>query len=130
VTAPRKPYTTPRLVTYGHVKDIVQGATGNKADAGTTKQTGPPCWIAEALYGVDDARTLVLRAWLQEVRATRRAGWPLVHLYVLVGPAVALAARRLTSVDRILRPLFDRLVTAALDERARALRDERHRRAA
>jgi hypothetical protein len=130
VTAPKKPYTPPRLVTYGHVKEIVQGATGNKADAGTTKQTGPPCRIAEVLYGVDDARTLILRAWLQDVRAAKRPGWPLVDLYVLVGPAVAAGARRLAWLDRALRPLFDRLVRTALDERARALHDEQHRRAA
>jgi len=28
----RKPYATPQLVSYGHVKDIVQGSGGSKGD--------------------------------------------------------------------------------------------------
>jgi hypothetical protein len=126
----KKPYTPPRLIAYGHVKDIVQGGTGNKADggAGLTKQTGPPCWVAEALYGVDDPRTLVLRAWLMQVHARRDRGWWLVDLYRVVGPTVASLIRRECLSRRTFLPLFDALAGKAFDSRARLIVDERHRR--
>lgn len=123
----KKPYTPPRLISYGHVKDIVQGATGNKADAGTTKQTGP-CRVAEALYGAEDPRTLVLRAWLGEIHTGRGRGWWLVELYRVAGPTVASLVRRWSLPRRTLRPLFDALAGKAFDSRARLIFDERHRR--
>jgi hypothetical protein len=125
----KKPYTPPRLVAYGHVKDIVQGATGNKADSGTTKQSGPPCWVAEALYGVEDARTLVLRAWLMKIRARKDRGWWLVELYSAIGPTVANLVRRGRLPRRMLLPLFDAMADKAFDSRARLILDERYRRA-
>ena len=65
-STPRKPYTSPRLMSYGHVKDIIQGGGGKKSDAAGTPPGGnsKSCWIAEQLYGVDDPRTWLLRAWL------------------------------------------------------------------
>jgi hypothetical protein len=30
----RKPYTKPRLISYGHVKDVVQGGGGTKMNDG------------------------------------------------------------------------------------------------
>jgi hypothetical protein len=124
----RKPYAAPRLISYGHVKDIVQGSTGNKADAGTTKQSGAPCWIADVLYGVDDPRTLVLRAWLTDIRARKDRGWPWVAMYIAVGRQVAALTRRATALRFVLRPLFDALAVQAFDNRARLIADERHRR--
>jgi hypothetical protein len=124
----RKPYTPPRLIAYGHVKDIVQGATGSKADSGTTKQTGPPCWVAEALYGVDDPRTLVLRAWLMDVHARKGRGWQWVSLYAAIGQRVAALVRRAAPLRFALRALFDALAERAFDHRARSIADERHRR--
>jgi hypothetical protein len=32
-----KPYAPPKLVSYGHVKDIVQGVGGGKSDKGQTR---------------------------------------------------------------------------------------------
>ena len=126
----KKPYTPPRLIAYGHVKDIVQGATGNKADggAGMTKQSGPPCWVADALYGVENPRTLVLRAWLREINTRRDRGWRLVEFYRVVGPAVASLIRRGILPRRLLLPLFDALAGKAFDSRARLILDERYRR--
>jgi hypothetical protein len=107
----RKPYAPPRLVSYGHVKDIVQGDVGPMTGdgQGTTK----PCWIAEALYGAHDPRTTLLRAWLRETHDRRRRGWMLVGLYIRFGRAVAdlIAARRLPRAP--FSWLFARLTKAA-----------------
>jgi hypothetical protein len=35
--AKRKPYSTPQLTSYGHIKDIVQGDAGMKNDGGGDK---------------------------------------------------------------------------------------------
>src|SRR5262245_45426899 len=115
----KKPYATPRLRYYGHVKDIIQGANGRMIDAsGTRSKT---CWIAEALYGVDDPRTLVVRAWLATVLAERRPGWRFVELYGRIGRATAALIRRGILPRQLFRPLFDRLVEKAFVHSAHAL---------
>ncbi len=119
-SAPRKPYSSPRLVSYGHVKDIVQGGGGKKFDAGGSQGAGnsKSCWIAEALYGVDDARTHLLRAWLAVAYDERRAGWPFIALYSKFGRPVADLIRRGYLPRTPFRLLFDVLVEKALDARA------------
>ncbi len=76
--ATRKPYRRPHLVSYGHVKDVIQGGGGMMSDAAGTPPGGKSkgCWIAEVLYGVEDPRTLLLRAWLSAAYKKRngRAG--------------------------------------------------------
>lgn len=118
--APRKPYAKPRLTRYGHVKDVVQGFMGPQADAGGPKTK--PCWVAEAVYGADDARTVLLRAWLSELYAMRRRGWLLAALYVRIGPPVAALVRRGAVPRRSLRPLFDRLFDRALTDTTRRIK--------
>jgi hypothetical protein len=123
-STPRKPYTPPRLVLYGHVKDIIQGGGGRRSDA-----TGKPpggrskafCWVAEAVYGVDDARTLLLRAWLSRVYDEKRPAWPLIALYKRFGRAAANLIRRGYLSRGMFRLLFDALVRRAIDEWAYAL---------
>jgi len=122
-SAPRKPYTSPKVVSYGHVKDIIQGGGGKKFDSGGAKGAGNSkgCWIAEALYGVHDPRTLLLRAWLGVAYDQRRAGWPLIALYHRFGRATAGLIYRGYLPRGLFRPLFDALVAKALDESAQAL---------
>lgn len=117
--ARKKPYTSPRLISYGHVKDIVQGSTGPMTGDGSS--TTKPCWVAETLYGPNDCRTLVLRDWLSVVYAQRRRGWQLVALYGKYGRAVAsaVACGRLPRI--VFRALFDRLAQRAFTECARCL---------
>ena len=114
----RKPYKTPRLVSYGHVKDIVQGTAGqgNDAGGGHSKQ----CWIAEALYGSDDPRTHLLRAWLSVVYDERRPGWAFVAFYRVFGPGTARLISSGVLPRQLFRPLFDALVERAVADAPRA----------
>jgi hypothetical protein len=114
---PAKPYTPPRIVSYGHVKDLVQGNQGGGLDAsgGHSKQ----CWIAEALYGADDPRTHLLRAWLTVVHDQRRPGWMFVVLYRVCGRGTARLISSGALPARWFRPLFDSLVDRALADAPR-----------
>jgi len=114
----RKPYSPPRLVAYGHVKDIIQGSTGGGNDGvgGHSKQ----CWIAEALYGADDARTLLLRARLTVVYDERRFGWRFVVLYRMFGRGMARLISTGVLPAMLFLPLFDTLVEKAMADGRRA----------
>jgi len=114
----RKSYATPRLVTYGHVKDIVQGSPGPMlGDQGNTTKPAT-CWVAEALYGIDNPRTTLLRAWLTEAYVQRRRWWFLVALYIRFGPATASLISRGRLPRRVLLPLFNFLTEKAFNESA------------
>ena len=121
----KKPYAPPRLVSRsGHVKDIVQGG-GGKTTKELWRSQGfrefKSCWIAEALYGVDDARTLLLRAWLSVAYDERRPGWQLIALYRRYGRTTADLIYRGYLPRGLFRPLFNVLVDKALDESAQTL---------
>lgn len=121
---PRKPYTPPRLVLYGHVKDIVRTGGGGMGDGTDTSKTF--CWVAEALYGIDDSRTVVLRSWLTALHANRRRGWVFAELYRRFGERVAGFIRAGFVPRVLLLPLFDSLAEKAFDDRARVIINERH----
>lgn len=121
---PRKPYSAPKLTSYGHVKDIIQGGGGRKSDAFGTPPGGnskKACWIAETLYGADDPRTLLVRAWLGVVYEERRPGWAFVALYRQFGEATATLIARGYLPRRLFQWGFDALVEKALDASALAL---------
>ena len=119
-STPRKPYTSPRLMSYGHVKDIIQGGGGKKSDAAGTPPGGnsKSCWIAEQLYGVDDPRTWLLRAWLARVYDERGRGWRFVAVYHRYGFATAQAIARGYLPRAPFRVVFDALVERAFDASA------------
>jgi hypothetical protein len=123
-TPARKPYSPPRVSSYGHVKDIVQGSVGGGNDGGGTHSK--TCWIAEALYGVSDPRTHLLRAWLAVVYGERRRGWMFVVLYHRFGRGTATLIRRGVLPRGLFQPLFDALVEKALADSARAFVAARH----
>ena len=125
--SPRKPYTPPRLVSYGHVKDVIQTGGGGMNDGTDTSKS--MCWVAEALYGESDARTLALRSWLTGIHAARRQGWVFVELYRRFGQRVASLIVSGFIPRAVLLPLFDVLADQAFDESARTIVHGRHRRA-
>ena len=120
----RKPYSPPHVISYGHVKDIVQGNAGNGLDAGGGHSKA--CWIAEALYGVDDPRTHLLRAWLTVIYDERRPGWRFVAVYRTLGRATAKLVERGVLPKGLFQPLFDALLEKALADSARAFVAARH----
>jgi hypothetical protein len=121
----RKPYTPPRLVSYGHVKDLVQGNAGGMPDSGTTMM----CRVAEALYGADDVRTHLLRGWFAAVHSGRQRGWLLVEVYRRIGPMIARSILAGRLPRRPFQRLFDGLVARAFDRWARFIVNDWHRRA-
>jgi hypothetical protein len=113
VTGARKVYRSPVLEQYGDLEALTKG-TGTGSGEGTGGPMSMVCWIAEVLYGVDDSRTLLLRRWLTNVYSGTTIGSVVVALYRAFGVRVAGWARRSSLLRRMLAPLFDAGVTAAL----------------
>ena len=109
----KKAYCPPELSSYGAVTQITRGGGGTTGDGGST-HTKLACWIAEALYGVDAPRTLLIRAWLTHCY-NRQQTWALVvvPLYRRFGERVAAGVRSHAVLQRLFRPLFDRAVVCA-----------------
>jgi hypothetical protein len=63
---------------------------------------------------MDDHRTLLLRVWLTRVYSRTAIGSAVVALYSAIGKRMARWASRSALLRRILTPLFDAGVTAAL----------------
>jgi hypothetical protein len=114
-TGSRKPYSPPRLVVYGDLQQLTKAKPGRASEGhGITNRT--PCWIAEVLYGVDDPRTQLLRAWLTRVYACTLLGSAVVRLYATYGRQVARLAAQSSLLCSILRPIFDAALTRALSD--------------
>ena len=116
----KKPYTPPRLVAYGDFKSIVQGNAGSRGDGGPGQTKS--CWIAEALYGVNDPRTMLLRTWLTAAYIEKRWWWWLVAAYMRFGRTVANALQKSCILKLGFRLLFDALARKAAVEAPRAVR--------
>lgn len=71
------------------------------------------CWIAEAIYGVDDPRTFLARAWLNGPFKRGIVGRVVMATYLAVGQKVAVVVRRSGILRRTLKPLFDIAVRKA-----------------
>ncbi len=112
-TPTRKAYRRPALTSYGSLAQVVRGdASTHNGDfnGGATKM----CWIAEALYGVDAPRTVLVRAWLT-AHHERGSGWArvVVPLYQRCGRSIARAVRSHAAIRRACEPLFDAAVRRA-----------------
>jgi hypothetical protein len=102
---PKKPYSAPRLVKYGDLRQLTRGGRGRLGDGmGTHTRV---CWIAEALYGADDPRTHLLRMWLVDVYSKTAIGSVVVALYNLLGRELSVLVRRSSLLRRMLRPVFE-----------------------
>ncbi len=82
--------------------DSVGNLLGN-----ASKSFKPICWVAEAIYGVDDPRTHLLRAWLNGPFKETRFGGAVMALYLAIGRQVAWVARRSAFLRWALKPLFE-----------------------
>jgi hypothetical protein len=74
----------------------------------------PSCWIAEAIYGVDDLRTHIIRAWLTGPFERTLLGGAAMWLYRKFGRAVAYAVERSAFLRWLLKPIFDIALSRAL----------------
>jgi hypothetical protein len=75
------------------------------------------CWIAEALYGDDDVRTHILRAWLNGPFAQTWLGFNVMKMYEKWGRNIAAALRAVPPLKLFVRPLFDFALSCAIAER-------------
>ena len=107
---PKRPYGPPKLVEYGDLQKLTRNGNNGSGDGNNSGHVdqSKSCWIAEALFGVDDPRTHILRAWLNGVYAQTAAGKLLMATYRAVGRVVAAVARRSALLRLVLRPLFER----------------------
>jgi hypothetical protein len=72
------------------------------------------CWIAEAIYGTDDVRTHVVRAYLNGEFKQTLIGGLVMRFYMAFGQRIAGLARRSKLLRRSLKPLFDFALHAAI----------------
>ena len=72
------------------------------------------CWIAEAIYGVDDGRTHLVRAYLNGPFKQTLFGRIVMALYLRFGQQVAAQVRKRAGLQRVFRPLFDRALISAV----------------
>ncbi len=86
-------------------------AAGEAAGGGAF---GKICWVAEAIYGVDDMRTHLVRAYLIGPFRETRFGRMVVALYAATGRQIAWLARRSPWLRNALQPLFDRVLRNAM----------------
>lgn len=106
-----------KAATTGMIGDFAMAAGG---------AAGAHCWIAEAIYGVDDPRTHLIRAWLGGPFAETWLGSKVMTLYRAFGQRIAAVARRSPSLRAILRPLFEAALRRALAWYPEGLDDQAH----
>ena len=72
------------------------------------------CWIAEAVYGVDDYRTHTVRAWLNGPFREGVIGNIVMTVYIAIGRQVAWCVRRSAMLRAMFKPLFDKALAQAI----------------
>lgn len=96
--------------------DPVMGAAGGGLGAYWGAQNRGGCWIAEAIYGTEDPRTHLVRAWLNGPFRKTLLGAFVMRIYLRIGLRVAWIARRSDLVKQTLKPLFDCALRRALND--------------
>jgi hypothetical protein len=89
------------------------GGAASVLTAGYGKGGAFGCWIAEAIYGVDDIRTIELRYWLNTQFTKHWYGRAVMSVYLLIGRQVAWAVKRSTLLKLAITPLFNRALISA-----------------
>lgn len=107
---------------YGTASTQTPNVWGNimTAAAGNAGAGSKVCWIAEAIYGVDDIRTHFVRSWLWNTYRETPLGFAVVEFYRIFGKSIAWFVRRSSGLQAAFRPLFDGALNHALAESDRA----------
>lgn len=71
------------------------------------------CWIAMAIYGDDDPRTYLVRAYLNGPFCESLLGRIVMTIYLSIGRQLAWFVRRSKSLKALLKPLFDMALASA-----------------
>ena len=82
------------------------GAPGNAKGGG--------CWIAEAIYGVDDLRTHLVREWLNTEFVLHPVGKAAMEAYQRFGRQIARLVKKRKFLATALKPIFDCALSHAL----------------
>lgn len=73
------------------------------------------CWVAEAVYGQHDPRTILVRQWLTNVwRKQSIVGACVMLLYRIIGKPTAWVVKRSATLQRLFKPLFDAALRRAI----------------
>lgn len=78
--------------------------------------SGGKCWIAEAVWGVNDLRTHMVRRWLNQVYAKTPVGSIVMAAYGVFGKSVAWAVRHSPRLKEAIRPLFNLALARSIRE--------------
>jgi hypothetical protein len=92
---------------FGSIVGSALGAGGQVGAAAMGKPPKPGCWIAEAIYGFDDPRTVLLRLWLNTEFTKKWVGRFVMTIYVAIGRQTAWAVRRSRVLRAAMVPLFE-----------------------
>lgn len=98
---------------YGFWGPIIQSAVSGAA------MGAAGCWIAEALYGEDDAKTHLLRSWLNDEFKTHSFGRAVMKLYYRFGERIAAKIRKHPRLGWLFRPFFELALVFAVRDRVR-----------
>jgi hypothetical protein len=90
----------------------LQAATGLVTGNGAGSKALYGCWIAEAIYGEFDPRTLIARLWLNGPFLEKRCGPTVMWLYERYGQRIAWFVARSRFLRWVLKPIFDKAVEA------------------
>jgi hypothetical protein len=88
-------------------KAATMGMVGQLGSAAAMGAGTAVCWIATALWGVADLRTMLVRRWLNSGFCKSRGGRAVVALYSRYGRQAARLVRRFTLARAIATPLFE-----------------------
>ena len=99
------------FTTFGQVMGPL--ATLGAGIAGAVSGGKGGCWIAEAIYGKEDARTHLVRAYLNGPFARTLFGRVVMWLYGRFGQRIAAAVRCHGWLRKLFRPVFDRALQSA-----------------
>jgi hypothetical protein len=117
---------TGALNTFGQITQGIGNLLGPVLGTGGLKTIGiGGCWIAEGLYGTNDIRTHITRAYLSGPFAETWIGAIVMKVYRRFGRAIAWEVRHTPWVRKALQPLFDRALKAGIKWLLRSSQDQR-----